>query len=233
MKVDEIIQRVQSLYSKGVQSDDTRLMSRHIYNKLLTVRSKLISQEAKKKQKISPWNYQTIPCIELIKVPAHDCPCIPPIGCEILRSKYPLPQPLSGLSGILIQSVTTIDRSIKIDEVSLNAASYQKGNKYTPKKLNYFIFKDYIYITTPSKLKAISLTGLFEDPLDVKLFKGYCDDCVECVECLDFKEEDFPINNDMIDTVIELTIQELVILFGQNVEDLTNNGTDGVKQQSK
>ena len=49
MKIGEIIQRIQSLYSKGVESDDTRLMSRHIYNKLLTVRARLISQDAKKK----------------------------------------------------------------------------------------------------------------------------------------------------------------------------------------
>lgn len=232
MKVDEIIQRVQSLYSKGVQSDDTRLSARHIYNKLLTVRSKLISQEAKKKQKISPWNYQTIPCIELIKVPAHDCPCVPPIGCQMLRSKYELPQPLSGLSGVLIQSVTTIDRGIKIDEMSLNAVNYQKGNKYTARKLNYFIYNNYLYITTPSTLKAVSLTGLFEDPLVVNKYKGYCE-CVECTECFDYKEEDFPINNDMIDTLIELTIQELVVLFTQSIEDLTNNSTDSNKQQSK
>ena len=102
MKIGEIVQRVQSLYSKGVHSDDSRLSARHIYNKLLTVRARLISQEAKKKQKISQWNYQTISCIELIKVPAHECPCLPPIGCDMLRSKYKLPKPLSGLSDIFL-----------------------------------------------------------------------------------------------------------------------------------
>ena len=48
MKIGEIAQRVQSLYSRGVESDDTRLMQRHIYNKLLTTRAKLISEQAKK-----------------------------------------------------------------------------------------------------------------------------------------------------------------------------------------
>ena len=50
MKTEELIQRVQSLYSKGVQSDDSRLTSRHIYNKLTTVRAKLVTEEAKKNQ---------------------------------------------------------------------------------------------------------------------------------------------------------------------------------------
>ena len=53
MRVGDIIQRIQSLYSKGSQSDDTRLTPRHIYNKMLTVRSKLISEGAKKKQKVN------------------------------------------------------------------------------------------------------------------------------------------------------------------------------------
>ena len=130
MKIGEISQRVQSLYSKGVSSDDSRLSSRHIYNKLLTTRAKLISEQAKKKQRVSQWNYQVISCIELIKVPAHECPCLPPIGCDMLRSKYKLPKPLSGLSGSLIQTVTTIDRGKKLNEVSMNAVKSLTGNKY-------------------------------------------------------------------------------------------------------
>jgi len=92
MLIKEIIQRIQSLYSKGVQSDDTRLTDRHIYNKMVTVRSKLVSQEAKKKQKINQWSYQTLSCVELIKAQPNECPCIAPPGCEILRSKYPIPK---------------------------------------------------------------------------------------------------------------------------------------------
>lgn len=234
MLIGEIIQRIQSLYSKGVHSDDSRLMNRHIYNKLLTVRARLISQEAKKKQRISQWNYQTIPCVELIKVSTHDCPCIPPIGCEILRSKYKLPEPLSGLSGSLIQSVTSIDRSLKIDEIVFNAVNSQKGNKYTSKKINYFIYNNYLYITTPTKISVVSITGLFEDPIDVNKFIGYCNtECVECNQCIDYMEENFPIDNDLIDAMIELSFNELIQVFNQNLEDLTNNSRDNLKEQSK
>ena len=48
----EIIQRVQSMYSKGVESDDSRLRARHIYNKLLTTTAKLYQQQKNKKQRI-------------------------------------------------------------------------------------------------------------------------------------------------------------------------------------
>lgn len=234
MKVSEVIQRIQSLYSKGVESDDSRLSRRHIYNKMLSVRSKLISQEAKKKQRISQWNYQTIPCVKLIKVPAHQCPCLPPIGCSVLRSEYRLPGPLTGFVDDLIQSVTSIERSVKIDRITINAVNVQKGNKYTSKKTNYFIQDGYLYITTPSKLKVVSVIGLFEDPIEVENFKGYCDEsCTDCVDCGDYMENEFPLDSDMIDTLVELVVQELIILFSQNLEDLSNNTRDSLKERSK
>ena len=228
MLIEEIIQRVQSLYSKGVQSDDSRLSSRHIYNKLLTVRSRLISQEAKKKQKISQWNYQTISCIEMIEVPSHECPCIPPVGCDILRSKYKLPKPLSGLSGSLIQSVTTIDRLTKINEISISAIKSLAGNKYSKKDLSYFIEDGFLYISTPTKLQVIRLVGLFEDPILVRKYENFCSTCTECDNCVDYEKEEFPIDNDMIDGLLELTVQELVIMFSQSVQDLTNNSVDDI-----
>lgn len=233
MKVKEIIQRIQSMYSKGVNSDDSRLANRHIYNKIVTVRAKLISQEAKKKQKISAWNYQTIPCIELIKVNTHECPCIPPIGCQILRSKFKLPMPLSGLSGDLIKSVHTIDRSIKIDEMSVTAIKYQKGNKYSRAKITYFIENEFLYISTPANLKVVSMTALFEDPLEVNKYQGLCDDCKECTQCMDYLEQEFPIDNDLVDTLIEMSFNEVVITFAQSQEDKTNNSSDSLKEQSK
>lgn len=233
MKIKDIIQRVQSLYSKGIQSDDTRLSSRHIYNKMLTVRAKLISQEAKKKQRVSQWNYQTIDCIELITVPLHDCPCVPPYGCDILRSKYPLPRPLTGLSGELIEWVRTIDKSVKIDYITINALNAQSGNKYTSKNSYYFIQNGYLYISTPRKLKYVTVRGLFEDPLEAEEFKGYCDECEDCPSCIDYPEQEFAIDNDLIDTLIQMTMEEVVMLFSQSVEDTTNDTRDNLKEQSK
>ena len=226
MLISEIIQRVQALYSKGVASDDSRLSSRLIYNKLLTTRARLISQEAKKKQKISQWNYQTLSCIELIKVPTQECPCIPPTGCEILRSKYKLPKPLSGLSGNLIQSVSTIDRSEKINEISLNAIRSLSGNKYSKTTLRFFIESGYLYLSTPRDVNFVKIVGLFEDPMEVKKYETYCETCQDCIECLNYDQEEFPIDNDMIDPLIELAVQEIVIMFSQSQQDLTNDSND-------
>lgn len=232
MLIGEIIQRIQSLYSKGVQSQSTRLRNRHIYNKLLTVRAKLISQEIKKKQRLSQLNYQTLTCVELIEVPSHMCPCIPPVGCNIIRSKYKLPKFLSGLNGHIIQSVTTIDNSVKLDEIQMNAVKHLKGNKYTNKKNNFFIHDGYLYLTEFTKMRLVNITGLFEDPVSLNNFQTACGGNNNN-GCKDYMNMEFPIDFDLIDTLIEMSLQELIQIFSQNIEDLTNNSTDNIKQNSK
>lgn len=226
MLIGEILERVQSLYSKGVASDDTSLSSRHIYNKILTVRSKLLSQQYDKKQRISQWNYQTIPCIELIDVNASECNCIEVNGCTLKRSKYKLPKPMQGLSNSIIQSVHSIDRGTKIDELSINSMKFQKGNKYTKVTTTYFIQDGYIYLNTTYDLKTISLIGLFEDPIEAKIFSGLCDECQDCNACIDYQDEEFPIDTDLIDTLIEMSITELIQLFSQSIQDTRNNSAD-------
>jgi hypothetical protein len=233
MLTREIIQRIQSLYSKGVQSDDSRLTPRHIYNKILTVRSKLISQEAKKRQKINQWSYQTIPCIELIKAEVHECPCLPPLGCEILRSKYPIPKPMTDLNTHLIQSVTTLDGSVIFSEITWNEKKYKASNKYTANKPDYYIRNNYLYITHRSGLKVITLTGLFDDPITAEDFPSFCEDCTDCEDCTSPLDKEFPIDNDMIDTLIDICKQELIEQFSQMIEDSSNNSSDTLPETSK
>jgi len=228
----DIIQRIKSLYSKGVQSDDSRLTDRHIYNKMVTVRSKLISQSAKKKQKINQWSYQTIPCIELIKAELHECPCIPPLGCDILRSKYPIPKPLTDLNSHLIQSVSTLEGNVIFSEITWNEKKYKSSNKYTANKPDYFIRNNYLYITHRSGLKVITLTGLFDNPLEVENFPSFCE-CDDCNNCESILEKEFPIDNDMIETLIDITKIELIEQFSQMVRDSSNNSEDNTSNNTE
>ena len=62
MIIAEIIERIQSLYSVGVSNDETRLSDRHVYNKTLTVRMQLLSQQLKKKQRTLSTHGQGCEC---------------------------------------------------------------------------------------------------------------------------------------------------------------------------
>ena len=44
---------------------------------------------------------------------------------------------------------------------------------------------------------------------------------------------EFNIDEDLIDTLIELAVKELVIMFSQMKEDVTNDSRDSSQQESK
>ena len=236
MLVSEIIQRIQSLYSKGVKSDDSRLSNRHIYSKLLSVRSRLVYQKINKKQKLSQWSFQVLPCVELIKAPLHECPCIPTGKCTILRTKFKLPKPVGSLNKDMIKSVTSLDGKLVLTETTFDTQKYQKGNKYTANKPTYYIKDEYLYITIEKSLEVITIIGLFDDPVEVDKYPSYCEDkdnCTECKDCESFLDKDFPIDSDLIDPMIELSLQELIEIFNNNREDQTNDTRDNLIQESK
>jgi hypothetical protein len=231
-KVHELIQRVQNLYSKGTPSDDSRLRPRHIFNKLVSVRARLTSQKSNKNQRISQWSYQALSCVELIKAPIHECPCLPTGKCIILRSKYRLPKPILNLSSELIKSVTTIDGAIVFNQTSFDTFKYQKGNKYTGNKPSWYVRDGYLYITNNTILEVVSIIGLFESPEAVWEFPSFCKGYEDC-GCESYLDKDFPIDGDLVEPTIELAVQELVQIFSQMREDESNNSKDSTIEESK
>lgn len=225
MIVAEAIQRVQSLYSRGVQSQDSRLMPKHIWNKLLTVRETLLVQKANKNQPISQWVYQTLPCIELIPATQFECPCIPPSGCVILRSKYPIPIPTTALKGNLVQSVSSLDGSLIIDETDFATNKYTAGNKFTSKKPQRLFYNNYLFITIVKQLKVVQMTFIAKDPEQVWNFPSMCEaECTDC--CISPLDREFPLDNDTTDTAIQMASNELISIFTQMREDKFNNASD-------
>lgn len=230
MLTGELIQRIQSLYSRGVKSDESRLSSRHIYNICLSVRSLLITQKVNKKQKISSWSYVTLPCVELIKVNPQDCPCLPNIGCEILRSKYKIPKPILNLDSHLIQSVSTVDGSIIYSETSWEGKKFSKGKKYTSNKPDYWIRDEYLFLEQKIGPKVVSITGLFFDPDVKKLFETFCGGAEP--DCTGILDREFPIDDDLIEPLVRLVAEEAVNLFSSRQPDIQNDGQDPNVEQN-
>lgn len=229
MILNELIQRIQSLYSKGVQSDDSRLKARHIYNKITTVRAKLLSQRKNKKQASSQWNYQTI-CIPVKKASVSECKGIPKGICEIYRSKEPIPNIITSMRGHLIQSVTSLDGSILFSEIKWSEKKYKSAAKYTANSPDYFIRDDYMYFTSPKPPKVITLTALFEDPVLANTYGDCCEDCEDCDSPLDLE---FPIDRNLIEPLVDMAALELIEKFNRNQEDLRPDTKDNTAEQTK
>lgn len=226
MKLKDIIQRVLSHKNGGVQTDDNRLRPRHIYNKLVTVRGLLFNQKANKRQFIGQSAYQYLPCVEMIKAPLHECPCAPPSGCTILRSKHTLPEILTDNTGDMIKTVSSLDGDMIFSKTTWNEKKYKKGNKYTGNKPDYFIRDNYLYVTQPHNSPGIvSLEAVFKDPLEAYNFLNFCEeDCKDCKNCDSVLEKEFPIDSSMEEALITMSSEELV--DKGRVSDKLNDGVD-------
>jgi len=224
--IGEAIQLVQSIYSAGVQSKDSRLTTRHIYSALLNARSELVRQQSNKNQKINRWVYQTLPCIELEKVKLTDIAGIPDNnGCVILRSKSKLPKLISDMSKTLIRSITDLEGTEIFTNTEFETNKYNKGNKYTSNNYKSYIRDGRLFITVLKERKAITLEGLFEDPIEVYRFPNICEPCTEC-QCKANEDIDFPIDRSLLRTLGLLANKELIAMMKQMTEDTTNNAKD-------
>lgn len=225
--IGEAIALVQEMYSKGVKSKDSRLPSRQIYAELLIGRGTILRQRNTKKQRASRWVLQVLSCVELIKALPHECPCVPTNGCKILRTKYKLPAPVTGLDDMLITSVTTLDGGITLDPITFENVKYNKGKKYTADKEGYYIRNQYGFVVNRTELKATTWNGLFDDPLEVHRFPSICGPCEDC-ECLDIMDYEFPIDKDGLGAVVQLASNRLIIMFGQMKQDNEANANDDI-----
>ena len=226
MLIKELIQRVQSLYSRGVHAEDTRLSNRHIYNKLVSSRILLIQRRFTNGQNVSQWIYQDLPCVEMIKAPLIECPCVPKNGCYILKSKLKLPKPIVGLERVVIDSVTTLDGAIRLDQTTFGTVKNELESKYSGKRLKWYIRNEHLYITSNNYPELITVRGIFQDPLAYSKFTACGCDNSESDDCESFLDKEFVMDGDLIDALIELTNKELLEEFGKNREDYTNNARD-------
>lgn len=232
ISVGEVVERIQSLYSKGVKSDDTRLSSRHIYSVAKTIRGYLLTNQINKGQIVSDWNYTVLSCIKMVPVSSIQCKCFSHLGCTIYRSEKKLPKILNSLDRHIIEWVMKLDNSYIIEPTTRSEALYNNGNKYTKKRLKYVIEKGYLYINSQSSPGMIAMKAMYTDPVEAEKFnEESCGDTVE--SCLSVKEKDFQLDEDLIRPLIQLASEELIQIFSKMREDKTNDSSDSVKQNSK
>jgi hypothetical protein len=222
MKIREAIDRVQSLYSKGAASDDTRLSSRHIYSKLKSARSFLLNRELNKNKKLSERNIEYLECIPLIKALPYECPCIPALGCTILKTECKIPKFVSNKRGDYIISVNSIDGEYHFSPTTFEDKKYKAFNKYTKNAIDYFTKNDYLYVTSKELIPAITVAGIFDDTTDFN-----CNSCCEeSTKCEDIRDKEFKVDSYLTEPIIELAFQELINQFSRIPEDLENDSKD-------
>ncbi len=231
----EVIQRVQSLYNHGIQSDDSRLDDRLVYNNLVSVRNLLISQKRNKKQTISESSFQSI-LIEMEKVDVGSDFCLPNLGCQTWRSVNKVPLILKSSYGNLINYVGTVDGFKKFSLTTFNSMKYVSYSKFTKNNDKAYINGDYLYLTTNNDvLHYVLFKAVFSNPLDIESCVG-TNNSYKVDEqnpdlgkiCKSAYEKVFPIDGDLVETCISLTAEKLLNIFIKTFEinDEQNNARE-------
>lgn len=228
MTIREIIQRIQSLYSKGVQSDDSRLTNRHIFNKLQSTNNLFLSRKLDKREIISNSAYTDLDCLNIVEDNIINCPCIQDLSCKIYRTECKIPEILTSKQGLLIKSVMSLDGNIKINYTTFEDLKYLSGNKYTAKKMWYFIKDNYFYFVNTKKMKAIRISAIFKNMLEALTYS-----CGNMENCIDFLDLPFATDDSLIEDIIGFSANELINTFSQVLEDVTNDSKDSHIQQIK
>lgn len=205
MRNQDLIDRVKSILSERNTPEEFKSLSnRHIYNKLLTSRSRLLVQELNKFRTISSSCYQSL-LVELSFVASTYDP-----NSNALRSVNKIPSIISGRDKPLIRQVSNINGTLNIYYATKEANKYYNHNKITGNSLYYYFSDGYLYIKNSNVLKSIVIDAVFSNPLDIP-------------DSLPFLEREFPIESSLIDALIILTLQELTIAKTHAVPTGTND----------
>ena len=216
--INEIASDIRNMATSGDLSYAFRIEDEQIYFWIHEARAMLISQALSKRQNITDVWLQAIKCLKLIQVDASEC-CLTPSSCYVLRSEEQLPITIETHLDNSIVRVTTTDGDI-ISKSNPFEAKYNKYNKYTAEKPQWFIQNGYLYITNTDILEYVTVYGLFEDPTSLAGF-------IDCngQSCFDI-DSPYPVSLKMANEITNYIIKAKVIPFMKFKQDDTNDGSN-------
>lgn len=229
MLVKEIVYMVLDLLKAS--SDDSFYTEDHIIFLLKKYRSFLIKKEMEKQKmagELSEFEFQQI-CLNLEKVPAIDGqPCT---GGYYLRTTSRIPKILEGIQ----PRVYPFDfyQGIHISFVSRDKMRYIGTNKFLRNILYVSIGPDnHLYLNSSNPqffyLKRLRMSAIFEDFDDAS--ELLCDNDGEIKAC-DVLDEEFPIRDSLVPTLVELVVKELTGAVFKPTDE-RNNASDDLSKVS-
>ncbi len=226
MRLEDLIQHVQTMYSRGVHSDDSRLTNRFIYSKLVSARALLLQGSSKEIANPTNGAEQTIDCVELVEVNGSDCyECNETDDCGTLRSRFQIPRTFGGAP---YRFVSSLDRSISYDYVEARAERYKRFRRYTSKRPSYYTRDGFLFTSYKEGPRVIAVEGVFEDPIEAYIFESGC----ETSECKDIYQMEFPIAATKLEKLIESAVVEVAQEFSLSEFDRKGDGNDGVDRKA-
>lgn len=216
-------------------SDDSDVDDRYIVHLFNLKRAKYLRQELNNMNHTTDVTVTQTLCMETEVVSANECGI--EYDCEtILRTVKKVPIPLDlHLKSAITEVKPTTRLSVPFNFVTKQKAVY---SKYSPFNHGIYAFLDndmYIYIVSMSAeinlIDCISVTGIFEDPLDLLNYSTCCG-CDDAKPCYDIYTTNYPLQPHYVDLIKAEIIKELAIrMTGPN--DNENDSEDEKEAQNQ
>lgn len=213
-----VVARVRSKL-KQISGDDI-ISDRAILAELRSTANLYIKRETDRRRLLTVDSlFTTIPCIEMIEVPLAEC-CSYISPCTIRRSKERIPQIGEGLWGYIVESVQSMDGSVKFN---MGTAKRYVDTLHLKLKKNanmFWIQDGYIYVSN-SDIEYIKGRAYFEEDIPYRLKK--CDNTAEDDECVNPLDEPFKCPGYLVENVISTVEGKYAQIFMQVKVDETDN----------
>lgn len=225
-KIDELIYSVKEAVNE--YSDDTELDNRYIIYLYNIKRAKYLRQDLNRYERTTDISAQQTFCIKLEEVDANECSV--DFDCEkILRSTVKIPKPIDLHTKVALTQVKPTNIiSLPFNFISKERAIYIANAPFSKAVYTFYDPNGYIYVYSRSDIKMLdcmTITGVFENPLELKNFKNCCD-CTDISEsCFDESTTEYPLQAHLIDLIKNEIIQE-IINKKKLPEDKENDATD-------
>lgn len=224
MTLDKLVYDIREALKE--YSDDSELDNRYIEYLWALKRAKYIRQDLDRFGRNFNTTILQSFCSPLEEVSTQECGL--DLTCDkILRTTLPIPTLLQLSTKNSLYRVSPADKlSEKFTVIERNRAYSSKDSlfDYTKAFLHdddrlYLFNKSGVYL-----MDCISITGVFEDPLELQNYKDCCD-CEDSNVCYDPYNDTYPISPQMIDPIRSEIIKELAAT-DVRLEDKQNNAED-------
>jgi len=200
-------------------TDDSLYEDSFLFSEFLNQRSTFLSQRLKKHYFISDINYSTF-CMDTEKTLSHMCGC-KTIGCEVFKTKFKLPDYLSGRNKSTI-SLYTLDYG-RIDLIDERDAKIIDLHPIKADRVQASLVNNYVILWNV-EYPAILIKMIAADPLEVMERQS----CQTNTPCVDVYLNDINTDRDLIDLCFGKIIEDLKLSLSIS-SDMNNDSNPEIK----
>jgi len=226
-KVNELTYDVREAIKEFI--DDTELDDRYIIYLYNIKRAKYLRQDLNNYLRTNDNSILQTLCLEVEKVSEDECGFI--TDCKyIMRTKQPIPTPLELHTKVAITKVKPTNKtSIPFNFITKDKVPYISGSMFSSSIYAFLDNDNYIYLVSNNNsyflLECISVTGVFEDPLELSNYSNCCGCTSTDSTCFDIDATEYPLQPHYVDLIRKEIVNDLI--FTKNIpEDRENNSTD-------